>query len=175
MLNWCSTSITEGARDSCCLSWTYRPFASCCPFVHVTPSRYENASPANTTYGIEKSISIRYSVTHRTWLYYRRGQGGLLQRTKYSRVHITMARGFVLKHHTKWGTMIWTVHRSSGANFVCWSSNGLVTMEIAIRRCVKVCSVVDRYRKNSMVWVRERTIPTERPPLVGEVIANFWG
>jgi hypothetical protein len=28
---------------------------------------------------------------------------------------------------------------------------------------------------NSMVWVRERTIPTERPPLVGEVIANFCG
>jgi hypothetical protein len=23
-----------------------------------------------------------------------------------------------------------------------------------------------------MVWVREQTIPTERPPLVGEVIAN---
>jgi hypothetical protein len=30
-------------------------------------------------------------------------------------------------------------------------------------------------KKNSMVWVRERTIPTERPPLVGEVIANLWG
>jgi hypothetical protein len=28
---------------------------------------------------------------------------------------------------------------------------------------------------NSMVCVRERTIPTERPPLVGEVIANFCG
>jgi hypothetical protein len=28
---------------------------------------------------------------------------------------------------------------------------------------------------NSMVWVRERTIPTERPPLVSEVIANFCG
>jgi hypothetical protein len=26
---------------------------------------------------------------------------------------------------------------------------------------------------NSMVWVRERTIPTERPPLVSEVIDNF--
>jgi hypothetical protein len=26
-----------------------------------------------------------------------------------------------------------------------------------------------------MVWVRERTIPTERPPLVGEMIANFCG
>jgi hypothetical protein len=29
--------------------------------------------------------------------------------------------------------------------------------------------------ENSMVWVRERTIPTERQPLVGEVIANFCG
>jgi hypothetical protein len=28
---------------------------------------------------------------------------------------------------------------------------------------------------NSMVSVRERTIPTGRPPLVGEVIANFCG
>jgi hypothetical protein len=28
-------------------------------------------------------------------------------------------------------------------------------------------------KKNSMVWVRERTIPTERPSLVVEVIANF--
>jgi hypothetical protein len=26
-----------------------------------------------------------------------------------------------------------------------------------------------------MVWVRERTIPTERPPLVGEAIVNFCG
>jgi hypothetical protein len=26
---------------------------------------------------------------------------------------------------------------------------------------------------NSLAWVRERTIPTERPPLVGEVSANF--
>jgi hypothetical protein len=30
-------------------------------------------------------------------------------------------------------------------------------------------------KKNSLVWVRERTIPTERPPLVGEVNANFCG
>jgi hypothetical protein len=30
-------------------------------------------------------------------------------------------------------------------------------------------------KKNSLVRVRERTIPTERPPLVGEVIANFCG
>jgi hypothetical protein len=34
-------------------------------------------------------------------------------------------------------------------------------------------SVLKKKKKNSMVWVRERTIPTERPQLVGEVIANF--
>jgi hypothetical protein len=31
------------------------------------------------------------------------------------------------------------------------------------------------HTKHSMVWVREQTIPTERPPLVDEVIANFCG
>jgi hypothetical protein len=33
---------------------------------------------------------------------------------------------------------------------------------------------VHRKKKNSMVWVREQTIPTERPPLVGEAFANFF-
>jgi hypothetical protein len=28
---------------------------------------------------------------------------------------------------------------------------------------------------NSVAWVLERTIPAERPPLVGEVSANFCG
>jgi hypothetical protein len=28
---------------------------------------------------------------------------------------------------------------------------------------------------NSVAWVRERTIPNERPPLVAEVNANFCG
>jgi hypothetical protein len=32
-----------------------------------------------------------------------------------------------------------------------------------------------KIKLNSMAWVRERTIPTERPPLVGEAIANFCG
>jgi hypothetical protein len=35
--------------------------------------------------------------------------------------------------------------------------------------------IYKKTKQNSMVWVRERTIPTERPPLVGEVIANFCG
>ena len=30
-----------------------------------------------------------------------------------------------------------------------------------------------RYDKNSVALVRERTIPTEQPPPVGEVSANF--
>jgi hypothetical protein len=30
-------------------------------------------------------------------------------------------------------------------------------------------------KTNSRAWVRQRTIPTERPPLVGEVSANFSG
>jgi hypothetical protein len=30
-------------------------------------------------------------------------------------------------------------------------------------------------KKNSVARVRERTIPTERPPLVSEVSANFCG
>jgi hypothetical protein len=30
-------------------------------------------------------------------------------------------------------------------------------------------------KKNSVAVVRERTIPTERPPPVGEVSANFCG
>jgi hypothetical protein len=28
---------------------------------------------------------------------------------------------------------------------------------------------------NSVALVRERAIPTEQPPLVGDVNANFWG
>ena len=30
-------------------------------------------------------------------------------------------------------------------------------------------------KKNSVALVRERTVPTERPPPVGEVSANFCG
>jgi hypothetical protein len=29
------------------------------------------------------------------------------------------------------------------------------------------------HQKNSVALARKRTIPTERPPLVGEVVANF--
>jgi hypothetical protein len=29
-------------------------------------------------------------------------------------------------------------------------------------------------QKNSVAWVRERTISAERPPIVGEISANIW-
>jgi hypothetical protein len=38
-----------------------------------------------------------------------------------------------------------------------------------------VDNVNNNNNNNSMALVRERTMPTERPPLVGEVSANFCG
>jgi hypothetical protein len=38
--------------------------------------------------------------------------------------------------------------------------------------CIHIL-ISNTIKKNSMIWVRERTIPTERPPLVGGVITNF--
>jgi hypothetical protein len=37
------------------------------------------------------------------------------------------------------------------------------------------CAIVPQKKLCSVALVRERTIPTERPPLVGEVSANFSG
>jgi hypothetical protein len=37
-----------------------------------------------------------------------------------------------------------------------------------------ICTLKQK-KKNSVALVRKRTIPTERPPLVSEVIANFCG
>jgi hypothetical protein len=38
-----------------------------------------------------------------------------------------------------------------------------------------VVPVLNSPQTNSVAWVRERTIPTERPPLVSEVSGNFCG
>ena len=48
------------------------------------------------------------------------------------------------------------------------------------RKALSVISCTDfrhkrSIKKNSVALVRERTIPTERPPPVGEVSANFCG
>jgi hypothetical protein len=51
--------------------------------------------------------------------------------------------------------------------FLC-SSTDLSELEGHLR-------VVNYYKLNSVAWVHERAMPTERPPLVGEVSANFCG
>jgi hypothetical protein len=45
-------------------------------------------------------------------------------------------------------------------------------------RCIALPQLLDWWQHqltNSVALARERTIPTERPPLVGEVSANFCG
>jgi len=51
-------------------------------------------------------------------------------------------------------------------------SNNLTNSVVAE---VEVLNVKKKTKLNSVALVRERTIPTERPPLVGEVSANFCG
>ena len=64
-----------------------------------------------------------------------------------------------------------------------WEDNSHKDLELtewAERTCkellsdVTICAHLPVKKKNSVALVRERTIPTERPPLVGEVSANFF-
>jgi hypothetical protein len=73
----------------------------------------------------------------------------------------------------------------SASTFLCGWHTGVYRADGIFWPAVLCCAVVTRKwaslrlvsikKLNSMVWVRERTIPTERPPLVGEVIADFCG
>jgi hypothetical protein len=54
-----------------------------------------------------------------------------------------------------------------------WQGNWKVVSENAFQSFTK--TKTKQKQTNSMVWVRERTITTELPPLVGEVISNFCG
>jgi hypothetical protein len=57
-------------------------------------------------------------------------------------------------------------------NFTVLLHNMLTT----VRTLINVFKLsVKHKKKTSVALVRERTIPTERPPLVGEVSANFCG
>jgi hypothetical protein len=58
-----------------------------------------------------------------------------------------------------------------------WRTLGELTVRFRICRKVQISQSYNNksksHLKNSVAWVRERTIPTELPPLVGEVSANF--
>jgi len=49
------------------------------------------------------------------------------------------------------------------------------TVLVFKKRSCRPVFTVSKLKLNSVALVRERTIPTERPPPVGEVSANFCG
>jgi hypothetical protein len=51
----------------------------------------------------------------------------------------------------------------------------VVIFILCLQRGTLVTADLKNKKKISMALVRKRTIPTERPPLVGEVSANFSG
>ena len=52
---------------------------------------------------------------------------------------------------------------------------GVAKMPFACRLTNIRIQTLTKLKLNSVALVRERTIPTERPPPVGEVSANFCG
>jgi hypothetical protein len=59
---------------------------------------------------------------------------------------------------------------------ICWRRAACSSIfNVPLKRLAVAGIPVHKKTLNSMVRVRERTIPTVRPPLVGEVIANFCG
>jgi hypothetical protein len=49
----------------------------------------------------------------------------------------------------------------------------LYNFQICTKTALWLCTVVWIFKLNSVALVRERTMPTERPPLVGEVVPTF--
>jgi hypothetical protein len=60
---------------------------------------------------------------------------------------------------------------SDDFSVVNWCEVVLVTF---LHICMQYL-IFHKLNLNSVVLVRERTVPTEQPPLVGEVSANFCG
>jgi hypothetical protein len=67
-----------------------------------------------------------------------------------------------------------TLHYNKGK---VWTADVIKKRTVAVgnERIVSSIKCVEWRLTNSVALVRERTIPTERPPLVGEVGANFCG
>jgi hypothetical protein len=76
--------------------------------------------------------------------------------------------------------LVYCVRVTSVGCYHGWSETG-VSDNIRIAVCVarpeneQVMLETCKTKLNSVALVRERTIPTERPPPVGEVSANFCG
>ena len=77
------------------------------------------------------------------------------------------------------GTNVWRHTHCTGYKGCLKRATFFIILNVVMRtltslfeglRNLKLCPI-----KNSVALVRERTIPTERPPPVGEVSANFCG
>jgi hypothetical protein len=86
-----------------------------------------------------------------------------VQRYKWSVHWINLAR-----NRQKWwdfvNTLMHILVKQKESKSAKWSSN-----------IFQIIIFINETKKNSVAWIRERTIPTERPPLVGEASANFCG
>ena len=62
-------------------------------------------------------------------------------------------------------------------NFICGFRNGdlVNAKQESSTLDADMVKALTKLKLNSVALVRERTIPTERPPPVGEVSANFCG
>jgi hypothetical protein len=84
----------------------------------------------------------------------------------------------------------WACHSNTGVQLMLPSPNVcLIIARVSVHTFSKLCTKCDAHslwdplwngikpdaKLNSVAWVRDRTIQTERPPLVGEVRANFCG
>jgi hypothetical protein len=72
---------------------------------------------------------------------------------------------------------VWIVHRLRQYRHspLFYSSNPPSVVISSIVKIMRKKMLQTNKQTNSMVWVRDWTIPTERPPLLGEVVANFCG
>jgi hypothetical protein len=69
--------------------------------------------------------------------------------------------------HIQWNTAAITL------TLACRMRKNYVRISTATYRAIQ--KNVIKQKQNSVALVSERTIPTERPPIVGEVSANFCG
>jgi hypothetical protein len=84
----------------------------------------------------------------------------------------TFAEAHFLFSTATYLTLWWNQWMPMGKEARAWSS----TLTTVCNRYVAIRPpLLSTWRHYSMVLVRKRTIPTERPPVVGEVITNFCG
>jgi hypothetical protein len=114
----------------------------------VKPSSICNVSPANKISNyISRLNTTQMEIVAVPWP---RSQGGRSQSTLRGRTVASSSSSSIFGHKTKKLAALMASDRRKSAE-------------------------VTQFQLNSVDWLQERTTPTERPPIVGEVSANFCG